>query len=102
MVLGHESCGAVKSVIQQVDVGNDNVTSLLNEIEPSIEMTEGDRDEKNKDYFDDVIENNVKKTIADIKEKSSIISGLEKDSKIKIIGAVYDLDNGKINIVKND
>lgn len=48
MVLGHESCGAVKSAIQQVDVGSINMTSLLNEIEPSIEMTEGIRDEKTK------------------------------------------------------
>ncbi|SEA07747.1 carbonic anhydrase [Psychroflexus halocasei] len=48
MVLGHESCRAVKSAIQQVDVGSINMTSLLNEIEPSIEMTEGIRDEKTK------------------------------------------------------
>jgi len=102
MVLGHENCGAVKSAISKVDVGSDNVTSLLNEIEPAIQTTEGERDEKNKDFFDAVVKNNVHQTIEDIRERSSIISGLENDGKIKVIGAYYSLTDGKVTILNND
>jgi len=101
MVLGHENCGAVKSAIKKVDVGSDNVTSLLNEIEPAIQKTEGKRDEKSKEYFDAVVKNNVIQTIEDIRNRSSIISSLENDGKIKVIGAYYSLTDGKVTILAN-
>ncbi len=102
MILGHENCGAVKSAIKKVDVGSDNVTSLLNEIEPAIQITEGERDYKNKVFFDAVVKNNVHQTIEDIRERSSIISDLENDGKIKVVGAYYSLTDGKVAILKND
>lgn len=101
MVLGHENCGAVKSAIKKVDVGSDNVTSLLSEIEPAILKTDGERDEKNKEFFDAVVKNNVNQTIEDIRARSSIISGLENDGKIKVIGAYYSLTDGKVTILDN-
>ncbi|MFO7940184.1 MAG: carbonic anhydrase family protein [Bacteroidales bacterium] len=102
MVLGHENCGAVKSAIKKVDVGSDNVTSLLNEIEPAIQEVEGERDEKNKEYFDAVVKNNVHQTIEDIRNRSAIIRGLEKDGAIKVVGAYYSLTDGKVTILDNE
>lgn len=101
MVLGHENCGAVKSAIKKVDVGSDNVTSLLNEIEPAIQKTDGKRDVKNKEYFDAVVKNNVNQTIEDIRNRSAIISGLENDGKIKVVGAYYSLKDGQVTILEN-
>jgi carbonic anhydrase len=102
MVLGHENCGAVKSAIEKVDVGSDNVTSLLHEIEPAIQEVEGERDEKNKEYFDAVIKNNVHQTIEDIRNRSSIINGLENEGTIKVIGAYYSLTDGEVTILEDD
>ncbi len=87
MVLGHQNCGAVKSAIKKVDVGSKNVTSLLNEIEPAIKETKGERDYKDKEYFDNVVKNNVKTTINDIRSRSTIIRDLENSGKIKVVGA---------------
>lgn len=101
MILGHENCGAVKSAIKKVDVGSDNVTSLLNEIEPAIQKTEGERDYKNKDFFDAVVKNNVHQTIEDIRKRSGIITDLENKGKIKIVGAYYSLTDGKVHIIKD-
>ncbi len=102
MVLGHENCGAVKSAIKKVDVGSENVTSLLNEIEPAIQRTEGERDVKNKDYFDAVVKNNVLQTIEDIRKRSSIVRDLENNGKIKIVGAYYSLTDGRVTIIQNN
>ncbi len=101
MVLGHQNCGAVKSAIKKVDVGSFNVTALLNEIEPAIQRTEGDRDANNKEYFKNVVKNNVYETIEDIRKRSPIISDLEKEGKVKIVGAYYSLEDGKVNILKD-
>ncbi len=102
MVLGHENCGAVKSAIKKVDVGSKNVTSLLNEIEPAINATKGERDVKDKAYFDAVVKNNVHKTIDDIRDRSSMIKKLEDEGKVKIVGAYYSLKDGKVSILEND
>ncbi len=100
MVLGHENCGAVKSAIKKVDVGSTNVSSLLNEIEPAIQKTEGDRDANNKEYFNSVIKHNVHITVDDIRKRSSIIRNLEKEGKIKLVGAYYSLSDGKVTLLE--
>ncbi len=101
MVLGHENCGAVKSGINQVDVGSENVDALLSHLEQAIQEVEGERNAKNKKYFDDVVKNNVDQTVEDIRNKSAIISGLEKEGKIKVVGAYYSLTDGKVTILEN-
>lgn len=99
MVLGHQNCGAVKSAIKKVDVGSFNVTALLSEIEPAILKTEGERDASNKEYFKNVVKNNVHETIADIRKRSPIISDLEKQGKVKIVAAYYSLEDGKVTLL---
>jgi carbonic anhydrase len=99
MVLGHENCGAVKSAIHQVDVGSENVDALLSHLEQAILEIDGNRDAKNKAYFNDVIKNNVNQTVEDIRSRSAIISSLEKEGKVKVVGAYYSLTDGKVSIL---
>ncbi|NPD84837.1 carbonic anhydrase [Lentimicrobium sp. L6] len=99
MVMGHENCGAVKSAIKQVDVGSINVDNLLAQIEPAIQNVEGERNYKDKAYFDHVIKENVSQTIADIRKNSHILSNLEKEGKVKIVGAYYSLTDGKVTLL---
>ncbi len=102
MILGHENCGAVKSAISKVDVGSLNVTHLLNEIEPAIQEVEGERDYHNKEYFNKVIKNNVLQTVEDIRKRSHIISNLEKEGKIKVVGAYYNLHDGSVTLLEDE
>ncbi len=99
MVLGHEACGAVKGACDHVELGN--LTGLLDEIEPAVEMvkTEGDRSSKNKEFVDKVIEANVRKTVADLRERSEVLAALEKEGAIKIVGALYSLQDGKVTLL---
>ncbi|MCH7224851.1 carbonic anhydrase family protein [Haloferula sp. A504] len=99
MVLGHEACGAVKGACDHVELGN--LTELLAEIKPAVDAvkTEGDRSSKNKEFVDKVIEANVRKTVADLRERSEVLAGLEKEGKIKIVGALYSLQDGKVTLV---
>lgn len=96
LVMGHEHCGAVKSAIDGVEIGN--ITPMLDKIEPAIEMTtyEGERVSSNPDFVHAVCENNVKNTVDAIRERSEILRELEQSGTIKILGAIYDLDSGKV------
>lgn len=99
LVLGHEHCGAVKSAVKDVKMGN--ITAMLSKIRPVVESVEktfeGDKTYKNKDFVHEVCIQNVRNTKKIIREKSPILKEMEDNGEIKIVGAVYDLDNGKVD-----
>lgn len=89
VVMGHKNCGAVNGAIANAELGN--LTQLLDQIKPAIV-----ENEDSNLMVDETIKNNVKITIADILEKSPIISELVEEDKVKIVGAYYDLTTGKV------
>lgn len=100
LVLGHEHCGAVKSAIDDVKLGN--ITAMLSKIRPAVDMVkyEGDRTSSNPEFVHQVCESNVKHTIEQIRTKSSILKEMEDNGQIKIIGGVYDMDSGKVTFLE--
>jgi len=97
VVLGHENCGAVKAAIDKVELGN--ITSMLTKIAPSVDAVkyEGERSSKNSEFVHMVSERNVRNTIEQIKLGSPILKDMELAGEIKIVGALYDMDNGSVS-----
>jgi carbonic anhydrase len=97
LVMGHTACGAIKGAIDGAQLGN--LTGLLNKIMPAVEAThyEGDRTSKNNAFVDEVAKTNVRLTIGAIRQRSDVLAGLEKDSKIKIVGSMYRLAGGRVD-----
>lgn len=102
VVMGHENCGAIKSAIANVEMGN--ITAMLEHIEPAIEMTDGfpeeNRTVENKDYVNAVIKNNVLHTVNKIKEESPIIAELVENEEITIVGAIYNVNSGRVEFIQ--
>lgn len=100
LVLGHENCGAVKAAVDDVRLGN--ITPMLEKIKPAVAMVdyEGERNSKNKDFVHQVSESNVRNTIEQIRLKSPILKEMEDKGEIKIVGALYDMDNGQVDWLK--
>lgn len=104
LVMGHEHCGAVKAAIQDVKLGN--ITPMLAKIRPAMGMGMaatfgGDKTVNNPDYVHAVCESNVMHTIGKIREKSPILKEMEAKGEIAIVGAVYDMDLGKVNFLNS-
>jgi carbonic anhydrase len=101
LVLGHESCGAVKAACDGVELGN--ITAMLDNIAPAAklasEQVDGVADSSNKEFVAKTVENNVKLTIERIREKSPILAEMEKNGEIEIVGGVYSLHTGKVTIL---
>ena len=98
LVLGHEYCGAIKSAIDGVELGN--ITPMLENIKPAIEhFTDypGDRTSQNEDYVHLVSEQNVRMTIEYIRNSSMILSDMEQNGEIRIVGAMYDMDTAVVS-----
>ncbi len=97
LVMGHERCGAIKAAIDRVEMGN--ITQMLTKIEPAVEQSQdflGEKTSKNMEFVSYVAKNNVRNTIKVIKEQSEVLKEMEEKGEIKIVGAVYDMDSGKV------
>jgi len=96
LVMGHTACGAIKGAIDNVQLGN--LTGLLAKIRPAVEATqyEGERSSKNYGFVDAVARKNVELTMVDIHQRSAVLADLERSGAIKIVGAMYNLETGKV------
>jgi len=101
LVLGHESCGAVKAACDGVELGNitDMLANILPAVKQSSDEVEGELSSANEAFVAKTVENNVKLTIERIREHSSILKQMEDDGDIQIVGGVYMLSTGKVEMV---
>ena len=99
VVMGHESCGAVKSACDDIKLGN--ASALLQKIRPAVRSIEGyaGKTAKDKDFVTSVVKANVKRTVDDIRVRSEVLADAEKAGKIKIVGAYYSLKDGAITFM---
>ena len=101
LVLGHESCGAVKAACDGVELGN--ITEMLSKIKPAVDLAasqvEGETNSSNKKMVEKTVVNNVLLTLERIREQSPILKQMEVDKEIMIVGGIYHLSTGKIEIL---
>lgn len=99
VVLGHSHCGALKSTLEHIQdptmlPPSSALSDLIRRISPAIEpLTQTDDD--NDTIMKKAIKTNVEQTIKKLKT-SEIISKAIEDDKVHIVGAKYDIENGKV------
>jgi Carbonic anhydrase len=99
VVLGHNSCGAIRGAIDNVHLGN--LTSTLANIRPAVEATayEGDRTTANSAFVQAVAEENVRRAVALLTERSDINASLVEAGELRIVGAMHDLATGTVKFL---
>ncbi|MEP3208840.1 MAG: carbonic anhydrase family protein [Maribacter sp.] len=102
VILGHTACGAVKGACDDAKMGN--LTTLLHKIKPAVRATAepsdpSQRNSKNTDFVNEVVHKNVLLTIEDTRSLSPVLKEMEDKGEIKIVGAIYDISNGKVNFL---
>ena len=102
VVLGHTSGGAVKGACDHARLGN--LTALINKIEPAVAAVEEPKDEslrnsKNLEFVDAVSVKNVEMTLENIRNQSDVLKEMEDNGEIAIVGAMYDISDGKVTFL---
>ena len=102
VVLGHTQCGAVTAVTNAVQGHGHalerNIPPLVDNIEPAVKKAIADHpDIHGKAIIPYAIEENVWQGIEDLFMGSPVSRELVKSGKVKIVGAVYDVSNGKVS-----
>lgn len=96
VVLGHTQCGAVTAVTQKAEV-HGSIPRLVAPIAPAVTAAEKANPKLERSALvPKVIEANVWQAIDDTMRQSPIIRARVAAGKLKVVGAIYHLDDGKI------
>jgi carbonic anhydrase len=97
VVLGHTKCGAVTAAVKKAPVSG-SVGSLVEKIAPAVSAAKAESPHATEDELvTKAIRANVFQSIEDILRSSAEIRSLLRENKLKIIGALYDLETGKVS-----
>jgi carbonic anhydrase len=97
VVLGHNFCGAIKSAVDGVKLGN--ITALLKNFEPALATltkADGHRDSHNDPLVQKVAEASARLTAASLTKRSPIIKELVDAKQLKIAAAMHDITTGNV------
>lgn len=97
LVLGHTKCGAVKGACDHVQLGH--LSGLLSKIEQSVQqekITTENRTSNNPLFVENVAQHNVRRSVQEILDRSSILKEMAETGQIGIAGAMYDVTTGKV------
>ena len=91
VVLGHESCGAVTAAVQGGELKG-HIAALVDLIKPAVEKSHG----LSGDPVANAVRTNVELVVKQLRASNPLLSELVAHGKLKIVGAVYSLDTGKV------
>jgi carbonic anhydrase len=95
MVLGHQRCGAIDATIKALDAKETEeegeIGYLVGALAPAVRQVAG----KSGDRLANAVHANVDLVLAQLR-KSTVLGPLEKAGKVRLVGAYYELDTGKV------
>jgi len=95
LVLGHQSCGAVKAARDTIAAKGKapgHIQSLVTAIKPAVEATA-------KDDLDTTIKANVKNVVQALRSSTPILKAEVDSGKIQVVGGYYSLDTGAVTFL---
>jgi carbonic anhydrase len=99
VVLGHERCGAITATIDAIETGGTapgHIGVIVEALRPIVEPVldrPGDR-------VDNAVRANVRAQVAALPARSEIIAERVAAGHLWVVGARYDLDNGRVTLVR--
>lgn len=95
VVLGHSSCGAVKAVIEGAQV-HGSIPKLVDNIIPAVAKVK-ESNLTGAARIAEAVKGNVWQSIDDLFKRSGEIRDRVSSGKLLVVGAVYDLESGKVD-----
>jgi carbonic anhydrase len=72
-----------------------HIGSVVDMIKPAVLMSKGQPG----DPLDNAIRANIRRTVDELKGSPPILGELVKTGKLKVVGTLYSLDTGKVDLV---
>jgi carbonic anhydrase len=91
LVMGHAGCGAVKAAIEGKEVPG-QISALFPHIQPAVDQAGSN--------LDAAIKANARIQAALLRQASTVVSGMLKEKKLKVLAAHYDLATGNVTLLE--
>jgi carbonic anhydrase len=96
LVLGHTRCGAVTAVAQKAEV-HGSIPQLVDNIIPAVARARKAHPDLAPDgLVEEAVRENTWQSIEDTLKNSEAIRKRVREGKVKVVAAIYDLENGKV------
>jgi carbonic anhydrase len=96
VVLGHTQCGAVGAVLDDTRLPP-NIANLLEPIKPAVDKAREANPQAAKEaLLQAAITANVWQALEDMLRLSPLIREKVRDGKVQVLGALYDIDSGRV------
>jgi carbonic anhydrase len=98
MVLGHTSCGAIKAAIDVVTNGTTlpgHLPGLVENLKPAVEKAQAESGS----LLDNATRDNVLLNMQKLQTSQPVLAPLVEQNKLKVVGGIYDLTTGKVNLI---
>ena len=96
VVLGHSQCGAVTAVVENAKLPG-SIAALVAPIKPAADKAKAENPGAAKEaQVSAAVKANVFQAMEDVLTKSPVIKAAVKAGKTRLVGALYDLDTGKV------
>ena len=97
LVLGHEHCGAVAAAVADAKEPG-HIADIVKAIQPAVERTKGMKG----DPLQNAVQANVQDIAARLRNTGPVLSEKVKAGRLKVMGAIFSLTTGKVELVPND
>ncbi len=104
VVLGHTKCGAIYSVVDSLYAKEEFTPNIKKLLDPLLSIAKhkckkvpNPSEEELIILKESLIEQNVWKSVSEVIKSSDVVKEMLENEKLLVIGAVYDIQTGKVN-----
>jgi carbonic anhydrase len=102
LVLGHTGCGAVKATVTALKEGNTlpgHISDLVRAMKPGIAPVLKQSNGGSRELQSCAVTANVRYNVERLRHAAPILAGLVEGGELSVLGGVYDLGTGKVELV---
>lgn len=103
VVMGHTQCGAIKATIDYIEepsaLASENIHAIVSRIKPHVYAITRNKGLSREEKITQAVHANVLASVDQLGHSSQLIENYVTQDKIKIVGAVLDLDTGAVDFM---
>lgn len=103
IILGHTKCGAIGAFVEHEHEHSHRYSAYIQKIIDFIDAEEEEQvlQRGTVDFYEKAIEANVLHGIHELKNKVPLVSELIAAKKLRVVGAIYDVETGRVRVLED-
>jgi carbonic anhydrase len=104
VVMGHSNCGAIKAALDALERPDTersrNLDAIVSRVRPAVApLLESAAAMGRAELVERAVEENMRRSVRQLRQGSELIQNLEHDGRLTIAGAVYSLETGAVQFM---